>query len=136
MTHLARLLPLSMILLAAGCTPPLESQVSGTVTLDGSPMQAGNVIFHPAGTGVPAYGTIQPDGTYSVKTGQGEGMQPGEYVVVVKATEKLAPSEEAGAVEVLPKLLTPQKYATKDTTPLKYTVEAGEQTIDLELKSE
>ena len=137
MTRLVTRLLLCLALLpwGLGCTAPLESQVNGTVTLDGKPLDKGNVSFLPVGSGTPAYGSIGADGRYEVKTGQGEGLKPGDYVVVVKATTEIVASDEPGAHEVLPELLTPKAYADKGTSPLKFTVAAGSQTIDLPLSS-
>jgi hypothetical protein len=129
-------LMLLLLPLLAGCGESLEAQVSGTVTLDGKPLDKGDIVFHPADSGTPAYGSIDPEGKYSVKTGQGEGMLPGEYIVVVKVTSEVTPvGGEVAVVEKLPELLSPKKYAMKQTSPLKYTVTSGEQTIDIPLDS-
>lgn len=134
---IGNLFPLIFVLtLMVGCSQPLESQVSGTVTLDGKPLQRGNIVFHPAKSGTPAYGTIDQEGLYAVKSGQSAGMKPGEYIVVVKSTSQVEQSPEPGAVEVTPELLTPRQYAMKQTSPLSYAVVAGEQTIDIPLESQ
>jgi len=55
--------------LAAGCSatdrPPLGT-VSGTVTLDGSPLAAALVIFTPEGPGRTSLGTTDADGRYAL----------------------------------------------------------------------
>jgi hypothetical protein len=133
---LGLLLALLLLPLASGCGGSLESQVSGTVTLDGKPMSEGNVVFHPAESGTPAYGSIDAEGKYSVKTGQGKGIIPGEYIAVVKLTSEVEQSSGEVAEEKLPTLLSPKVYAMKQTSPLRYTVKPGKQTIDLALDSE
>ena len=123
-------------MLVTGCSKPLESQVSGLVTLDGKAMDKGNVVFHPVQAGAPAYGTIDPTGHYSVKTGQGKGIQPGEYIVVVTANEEVVIPTDPSVPDRPPALLSPRKYATKQTSTLHFTVTPGEQTIDLPLETE
>ncbi len=115
--------------LLLGCGPAFESSVSGKVTHGGQPLSKGNVSFHPVAGGPVAYGTIQSDGTYSVKTGTGQGLPPGEYKVTVSATDPPPPDvEDAPGV-----LITPPQYNNVKTTPLTKTISPGANVINIDL---
>src|SRR5687767_5188166 len=83
-----RLVGLTVLLGAtAGCdgrrTPVA---VSGTVTLDGKPVEGATVTFHLVGDdteGRPATGQTDKTGTFRLTTGGEDGARPGEYKVVV-----------------------------------------------------
>ena len=83
-----RLLGLGVLLAAtAGCdgrrTPV---PVSGTVTLDGKPVEGATVSFHLLGDdmeGHPATGQTDKTGTFRLTIGNEDGARPGEYRVVV-----------------------------------------------------
>lgn len=125
-------------LMLAGCSePPFESTVSGVVTLDGSPIGPGMIQYVPVDRGhTPATGTIQVGGDYQLNTSNAAGVQPGEYDVTVAVYDhpKLAPGERAPIGSS--RLRTPEKYFSLDSTDLRFTVEPGENTIDIPLVSE
>lgn len=121
------------LVVLSGCSPNAAT-VTGTVTLDGQPLKMGDVSFHPAsGNGAVAYGKIDGSGKYVVSTGDETGLAPGQYAVTVVATEAIA--EPTGNVEVIPKVLTPLKYNTPETTDIKVEVKQGANDIPIELKS-
>jgi hypothetical protein len=140
-------------LTVAGCGGEKASErakVHGKVTYKGKPMTFGSVLFMPVetpkdGPMEPASGTIGADGTYELTSPEG-GAVLGEHKVIVYAVEPTAPAAAAqpsakDALSAAPaqanmkslKNLIPNKYAAPDTTPLTRKVEAGENTIDLEL---
>lgn len=157
------MLPLGCaVLLLAGCEQP--GIVTGLVTLDGKPLTTGVITFNPKTGGPTAYGAIGTDGRYELRTGAAAGLPAGEYVVTVAANaaplvasplpaEQAAsgttdsPTESATGTEpsaegapsagppVLP-LLTPEKYANLERTPLRATIKGGEQTLEFHLTSE
>ena len=114
-----------------GCGASNESTVSGKVTLDGQPLERGTVTFHPVAGGPAAYGQIQANSSYRLKTGSAAGLALGKYVVTVVATESPKLSEEAG--EKIPPLLTPERYGEVKRTDLEFTIRPGDNTIDLAL---
>ena len=117
------------LLLLAGCGGSHGADAGGTVTLDGQAIQSGAVSFHPTGGGAIATGTISADGRYQMRTGQQSGLAPGEYRVTVVATGEVP----AGDEEVAPPLLTPPEYGNVETTPLTVQVQAGSNTIPIDL---
>jgi len=129
-----------------GCGGPAyeyDSVVTGTVTIDGELANSGTVAFHPVKEGRPAIGRIDSDGSYSLRTGQGDLKQvdggtvmSGEYLVTANIT---APSAEGAVVaEGGPPIPGPSliasKYAQKSTTDLRFTVKPGPQVIVLNLE--
>lgn len=129
-----------MVTGATGCGGGLPGRINGTVTLDGQPLAAGLVTFLPAGSGAVAYGAINAEGRYAIQTGSKGGLEPGEYVVTVAANAPpLAASPPQGGpkyAEPMLLLITPRRYADRQSTPLRATVTAGSQTIDFELSSQ
>lgn len=134
------------MIVATGCGGPAyeyDAVVTGTVTIDGELANAGTVTFHPANGGMVAIGRIHPDGSYSLRTGQGNLREedggtvvPGEYIVTVSITGPPVESVQVipGAPPIPGPSLVAAKYAAKDTSDLKYTVQAGSQIIILELE--
>jgi hypothetical protein len=75
------LLPLALL---AGCGPenPLgRKALSGNVTLDGGPLEQGNIEFHPISPGGVQSGGQIIDGSYSIP--EDEGVTPGKYRVAI-----------------------------------------------------
>ena len=118
-----------LILPLTGCGPSQEAAVSGTVTLNGEVLPTGVVSFHPVDKGPIGNGPIEPDGSYTLRTGNQPGIPAGEYIVTVVAYG----TPPAGNAEMKPPLLTPRKYADKSQSDLRYQVKPGSNRIDLEL---
>ena len=120
-----------------GCGSSYEATVSGTVTLDGRPMDRGHgvVTFHPVEDGALAYGQIGPGGQYEIRTGRADGLTAGEYDITVQVT--VMPETPGGDpnVEPLPELITPARYGTREQTDLRFTVKPGRNRIDLALST-
>jgi hypothetical protein len=128
----------ALSLFVAGCGGG-GGTVSGTVTLDGTPIKGGVgvVTFHPVGGGPAAMGAVTADGTYTVAIGTETAVPAGEYLVTVEYTETATSEPGPGPPKPPPppRRLTPEKYANKDTTDLRVPVKAGGNKIPLELKS-
>jgi hypothetical protein len=140
----------SLALLVLGCSasagrPPL-GKVSGKVTYNGKPVTGGSVMFTPAaGSGSDtariATGQIEADGSYTLTTfDTGDGAVLGQHIVTVEsrgdpeAMKKLNLQPGGIIAYKLPKAAIPEKYLKTDRSPLKQTVEAGNNKIDLDLK--
>lgn len=118
---------------ACGCGGKPAS-VSGTVTLDGLPVQRGTVAFTPVNQGMMAQGDIESDGSYKLHTNLDTGLIPGEYSVRVISRE---PGVSIGGSPPIPgDYIVPKKYGQASTSGLRFEVASGRNTIDLDLKSE
>jgi hypothetical protein len=123
-------------LLIPGCgAAPKQAMIIGIVSLDGKPANGGFVSFT-LPDGLPHTVEIQPDGTYRV-----ESVPPGEAVVTVSSP---AVNDQARQMHIkLPKDQPtpppagpqfPEKYADMATTDLRFTVQAGENRFNVEMK--
>ena len=133
----------ALLAVLAGCKPAgstYDATVQGSVTIDGELAQSGTVTFNPVKDGPVATGRVFKDGTYSVRTGQGDLSDPdrgtirsGEYIITVSVTGPPQKSTEEGAPPSAGPRLMADKYATKDSSDLKFTVAAGPNVINLKL---
>jgi hypothetical protein len=125
---------------SVGCGNKLESSVSGRVLLGDEPLSGGIVVFHPqqVGGAMPAT-QIGQDGSYSVRTGGYDGLEPGEYVITVAAgtgqTRAPTSPEELRQQSNTPSRV-PLSYSRPDSSSLKLTVEPGKQTFDIVITAE
>jgi hypothetical protein len=133
------------VLLVTGCEASrrYDAVVTGTVTVGGELAPGGTVTFHPVGGGPVATANINSDGTYAMRTGQGNlnaadggSIPSGEYVVT--AFVSLPTKEDQRVAEGGPPATGPAisaaKYRSKETSDLRQTVSPGEQVINLELE--
>lgn len=135
-------LAVASLALCVGCAPgPREvlHPVKGRITLDGKPLPRGAVTLHPESTAVTWHqptGMIEPPGEYVIYTSGQNGAPPGEYQVVVFATEA-GNSPDGAARPGLPKSLVPLRYNDPRQTPLRLKVVAQptSNSYDLELHS-
>jgi hypothetical protein len=137
-------LALMMSLVAAiGCSNSSnDATVQGTVTIDGVLATRGTVSFHPVDKGPLSVGQIHPDGSYALRTGAGNTIDPdaakipaGEYVVTVMVmgdSPDVAAKDDGSPPAAGPRL-TAIKYAHKETSGLSYTVKPGRNVFALEL---
>jgi hypothetical protein len=125
---------LIVVTFVSGCAGPYDSTVSGIVRLDGATVPRGTVAYHPTAGGPAGYARVDEDGSYTVKTGREEGLPAGDYQVTVVASEPPAAQESEGGGPPPPgRPITPPWYRSKDTSGLKFTVEPGDNEINLEL---
>jgi hypothetical protein len=145
-------LSLTVMIFLASCGAdsgkPALGKVHGTVTYKGKPVDGGHIVFTPAagksggggGTEQTATGEISSDGTYEMTTfNTGDGAILGQHIVTVRVLEK--GSENLGKPDatsrisyVIPKAVTPSKYASPETSPLRCTVVEGTNKFDIDLK--
>ena len=100
---------LLLLVCSAGCGRPgpysgALYSVKGQVLLaDGTPLKGGSVQFIPKLGGLPAYGTIGPDGTFSLQSLKSrEGAAPGEYKVRIEPSSELRVKKKGKAAKKLP----------------------------------
>lgn len=107
----------------SGCGEPAPNVASGVVTMDGSPVETGEILFLPTdGKGSVAAGPIT-NGQFSVEC------QPGDKQVKITATR-----EQGKAADGLPNWVSyiPEKYNVKTTLTAK--VVDGETKLSFDLK--
>jgi hypothetical protein len=121
--------------LLCGCGGTYDSTVHGLVKLDGNPVPRGTVTFAPAGNGSTAYGLVQSDGSYQLHTGREEGLPPGQYTVTIAANEAPTVAGRDGGPPPTGKPITPEWYRNPTSSGLSFTVESGDNEINLDLKS-
>jgi hypothetical protein len=124
----------AILTLLAGCRgTSKESEVSGTVTLDGKKIGPGMIAFAPVDpNGTPATGSLESDGSYTLKTSREKGLSAGTYRVAVSIRE-MPQNVKRGDRPPPGKLLIPEKYEDQATSGLEFKVEPGRNTIDIEL---
>ncbi len=97
--------------------------VKGQVTLRGQPLKLGSVVFWPMkekadGQAFEAAAQIAEDGGYELVTRGKPGAPPGTYKVTVTAQVPSNPKDPYSRA----KNLGPEKYTTKENTPLQIDV--------------
>ena len=125
-----------LVAVFVGCrASSMESEVSGTVTLDGNKIGPGTIVFAPAGgSGKPATGSVESDGSYQLKTSRESGLAAGAYRVAI-SIRKMPENVKRGERPPLGKLLIPEKYEDEHKSGLQYEVSPGRNTINIELVS-
>ena len=119
-----------------GCGSVYDSQVSGVVILDGIPLERGIVAFYPKQKGPVAHGIIQADGSYTVFTGREEGMPSGDYDVTIVSTEAAEPNSNGTGPPPPGRRLTSEHLSDRKTTDLHYTIEPGNNKIEIQIESQ
>jgi len=131
-----------------------HATVRGKVTYNGKPVTFGQVLFIPVeppkekdGLMQPASGSINPDGTYELKSQAEGGAVVGEHKILVISVlgdkpddtpdapkpADAAPASSKTSKAVAFKSSIPKKYSDPGATPLTRKVVPGANTIDLEL---
>jgi hypothetical protein len=123
--------------LGCGSDPDSRTPVSGKVFFKGAPLKRGTIVFSPderrGGRGELARAEIQPDGSFSLKTGDREGAVAGWHRVTIVAVEVMVdPGGELDFTEH--RSLVPLKYRDPELSGLDYQVEPGKENhIDFHL---
>jgi hypothetical protein len=125
---MSKYIPIFLILLfCAGCaekTPYDVVYVTGTVLLDGEPVDGVSVTFSPVdhNEGHAAGGVTNAQGVFKLTTGGvaiDRGAEPGTYHVSlskVKGVDKTFPEEDAGLVFTVLEDQLPMKYKSPQTS--------------------
>lgn len=127
--HIA--LTLAFISLASGCSNGL-SGVTGTVKLDGKPLEKAFVEFSPP-DGRPSMGKTNANGYYRLEYSTSQtGVEEGEHTVRIFTHEDASVDMKTGEPTPAVKEIVPAKYNRK--TELKKEVKSGSNTIDFDLE--
>lgn len=111
-----------------GCNGSSLTKVTGKVTYNDEPLTTGTITFAAADKPT-AYGDIQPDGTYTLKTVKpGDGATPGAYQVTVMALQDIGDALPEDR-NPLPPPMVPDKYTNLATTDLTADVVAGKENV-------
>jgi len=139
------LLALLIAVPACGKKTLKTENVTGVVTLDGSPLKDCTVTFVPAegSSGVQSYGKTNASGEYKLQTMQGAadaGTTPGEYKVSFKCFETIetGTTTDDDGVEVPEtesRSLLPEKYEDSKTSGFSASVVKGSNTFNFDLTS-
>lgn len=125
-----------------GKSGPQIVPVSGTVTLDGNPIDKAGVMFIPD-TGRPATGVTDPQGHFTLTTApDGNGAEVGKYQVTVSLKKISGVAADANGLEAGPatgpikeEYIVPQKYSDPKTSGITVEVKSGMEQVKLELTS-
>ena len=138
--RLSLLLAIPVAIMLTGCGDSTLGTVSGTVTLDGRPLDQGLVVFEDRDRGVSVNTAIGSDGSFVVETYDQTGLAPGEYAVAVKPGalgDGETPLVESATTTSRPENgAIPAWYGSTRTSGLVVTVTPGENHIPLELSSQ
>ena len=120
----SRLILLTVAVVAAGCGRGHELPTapdSGQVTIDGTPIPKGQLIFAPE-QGRAATGIIQPDGTFVLSTyGDGDGAIVGRHTITVISGETVEGADPYDLDSPV-RWLVPERYRNPATSGLSFQV--------------
>lgn len=125
------LLPLAL-LLTSGCGDDSNRVgVSGTVTVDGEPLEQGSVAFIGENGSAVAAGPVR-NGSYTLRqTANAEGIEPGQYKVRIESW-KVQPGEpQDDGTFAAGEAAIPEKYMDAEKSGLTATVPDGNYDFDL-----
>jgi hypothetical protein len=116
---------LAALAVLAGCSQSDTVEVTGTLTMNGQPVDQAEVMFNPK-QGRLATGVTDGSGRFKLSTAKpDDGAMPGDYVVTLA---EYYPPDKPPALPrgggLLPSRF-PQKYADPAKSPLTATVERG-----------
>lgn len=118
-------------LTVTGCGRPSFGEVEGTVTLDGKPLEGVMVHFVPdfvdGSAGPTSWGGTDAAGHYTLAcmNQNQKGAFVGKHRVVCNEPERLSGEAKGSRI--------PERFRSPATTPLRFEVREGKQTIDLHL---
>ena len=142
---------LALFLAGCGDGRPSLVQATGTITLDGNPIEGAVIALQPVGEGEdanrrPSAGVTGPDGKFTLTTYEkDDGVPPGKYKVTVQKRELIGKlpanynDERPDAVPLKYKLAIPRKYMMVETSGLEVEVTSSElkpATFDLQTGGE
>ncbi len=115
-----------IVLAVSGCQQSDTVMVTGTVTMNGQPIEKAEVVFHPKKGGRFASGVTDAQGHFSLSTAKpGDGAVPGEYMATLgEYYPPDAPPSPPKGGGFLPSRF-PTKYADPSKSPVTVTVERG-----------
>lgn len=113
----------------SGCGEGLHA-VSGTITVDGQPLEQGFVYFTATDGGLPARGKIA-DGKYQMLTDQKNGVKAGHYQTYLR-TDVIRIGESESDVQ--PGTPIPERFKSASESGLEFKVPGDN--FDIEIRSD
>lgn len=135
----------------AGCSGGTDfgemGSISGKLTMDGQPLEAGTqLLFMKIDAGYAAFGDTDEAGNYTItwiREGERRSEVPvGDYQVLIQPpagqdTESMSADQMLSGEDVpIAEPKFPRKYQQHATSGLEYTIEPGENRVDIDLKSD
>ena len=132
-----------------GCADPNVAYVTGTVTASREIPSGTRLFFEKPGTGYVAAAVIAADGSYELNYRRESKIEPGDYTVYVGAPKSTMSQKEYFDLKkkveaeyrkrgekppLSPDWVLPAEYYQSSTSPLKESVEAGENVIAIEIE--
>ena len=114
---------LAVVIVCLGCAPsgPEYIPVQGKVTVNGEPLKQGLVVFIPdvaaGNASTEEFRGVVKDGSYSITSGEKEGVIAGAYKITVSGHEGADSTK-------MPTPLVDEKYFSPNTSGLKAVVKA------------
>ncbi|MDR2115259.1 MAG: carboxypeptidase-like regulatory domain-containing protein [Planctomycetaceae bacterium] len=139
-----RLFPTLLLFVVAitGCGSGIKYlPVTGTLTIDGVPMEGVTLSFVPISGGTTASATTNAQGEFSVTTSNHNGCISGEYnIIVFKLEQSQLPAASQTSVgpphgPPVIKNLLPPKFAKTETSGLHTTIEPDMKPLVLNIKT-
>lgn len=126
-----------LVLVSAGCgkSNPLGRQaVTGTISLNGQPLEHGTIEFSPQGEGT-ASGAVIENGSFSIPADK--GLPPGDYLVRISAAdEEGEPVDMPGeSTKIAPELIPPEYNSESEQTFTVSTDGSNEFNLDISTTS-
>lgn len=106
--------------------------MGGKVTVGGKAYPGLRVSFIPEAGGATPTCTTDAEGEYTVRTGRGVGLEPGEYRITVKGFSQ-TPSPMMNKKQVDALRIVPKESSNRKTTPHRATVEPGHNEVNLDI---
>lgn len=135
-----RVLGAALLCLVVGCGGSTQRQVQGVVTMDGQPLETGEIQFKPiAGSLGPTAGATITNGSYLVPAVEQGVRAGGQYLVSITSmagSGRMAPDPNAptGQRELLENIV-PARYNTDSTLTVTVSADRSKNVYDFDVKS-
>jgi len=121
-----------LLLLVAGCGGDGRVKISGTVTLDGVPIETGTISFHPADGAGPTAESLISEGRYALQVAVGKKKVAIEGYKVV-GQEHVFPDDPTSPLAPKTEPIVPEKYNTQTTLTFDVSEAVEDADFDLQL---
>jgi len=134
LSRFSLIVPLVLVVLVGCGSDDPRISVSGTITINGTPIENGAIAFHPRrGTPSPTAGATIKNGKYEIA--QGKGINPGEFEVrihAIRKTDRVAHDIVTDEPFAVNEQFLPARFNTK--TELSVVIEESGSPVDFDLE--